>query len=322
MSVIRSGRFAEAASLAEIHGLDGEIVCQNQWLALMYQENVSLCANTQEFIRLVHVTLAGIKHRPNWVLSECLHRIPRCTNSWKPIDLFQAVKAILDFGLTKCGCEYKALFKARLRHVDVLTAAFAEECAIASASISPISRTTQDWANDLQILRRFSVIDLCLFYLHSRRYHAFSVLLKHYHVEVLPNVLALISTISPTESPSDYLDLALSPLLPYASQVETKANDDDPAVARLYSYLPKKYADFRNLNPMTIATWACMRVFELDEQTGFISGAIELVDGILQILSTNQLFSLPRSRKAIRKLTRMRRELDQFSVVSWISVNV
>uniref|UniRef100_A0A5K3EMV3 Nbas_N domain-containing protein n=1 Tax=Mesocestoides corti TaxID=53468 RepID=A0A5K3EMV3_MESCO len=321
--LLRSCRFSEALALTN-DDLEPELVWQHQWLAL-FQFPVS----PTTFERISSVCLLNITKRINWLLRECLHNIPLTDASWKTVDLFKMTRNILKAGLTRCSDRsVNVMFEERLFHLEVLTAIYAEECALSladSTSRSGDENEVRNWSLELQAFRRNAIIDVALFYLHTGRYAAFGLLASHYASLLRPHLLALLSTIPATEPPAQYLrpirfcspESAAVPSLSKHSEV---LHED--AVQRLYSRLPK---DFRWANTapdeLILAQWACIRARELDSLSGLTSYASDLLEITTEIVKNG--FGGKRDyrlrRRALAHLQKHSNELEQFSTILYRS---
>ncbi|BHF81208.1 hypothetical protein SprV_0702433800 [Sparganum proliferum] len=337
---IRTGRFTEALALAKEHALDQEIVYQHQWFALFQPGG---CTPTQ-FSTTLQNSLAAIVRRPNWVLAESLHRLPPLTvddpelqEGWKPVEFFSAASALLKLGRSRCNStvsqEVKDLFETRLYHIEVLTAVYAEECAtlLVDDQACVGLDSAESCRRELLILRHNSPLDMGLYYLHSRRYAAFSVLASYYADLLVPNILPALATLPPTEKPSVYAGFTLCHLLapePRSSPPVLPASQvarDTEAVERLSTCLPVAYADLPRCTKVPVgasllASWACLRVVEIDEDSGLVTHACELLEAVINL--TAELKSRSTSEKAVAEaeealvtLNLLRDELDQFSTV-------
>uniref|UniRef100_A0A0V0J217 Uncharacterized protein n=1 Tax=Schistocephalus solidus TaxID=70667 RepID=A0A0V0J217_SCHSO len=342
---IRTGRFSDALVLAKEHGLDPEVVYQHQWFALF---QFGGCTPTQ-FSTALHTALGGIVRRPNWVLAESLHRLPPLSldnselqEAWKPVEFLNAATALLKLGHSRCNStvsqEIRDLFEIRLYQVEVLTAVYAEECAILlmddKACVGLDS--AEACRKELLLLRHNSPLDIGLYYLHSRRYAAFSVLASHYADLLIPNILPALSTLPPTEKPSAYAGFTLSRLLTSELTASSppvllpaQLTRDTEAVKRLWTRLPVAYAGLSKWtapgDASLLASWACVRVVEIDEDSGLVTHACELLEAVIDLAReiksrATRKEAVAEAEEALAILDALRDELDQFTTIVYKSV--
>lgn len=319
---LRSCRFAEALALTEGDQLDIEVVWQHQWLALF-----RFPLEPTKFEKMASICLANIVTQSGWLVRECLQSFPPTDERWRPMDLLRVVEFILNAGLARCKDDPELAndFRERLGHVEIVAAIFAEECALQLGKDVVIENRAEHWALELQSYRQHGLLDVALFYLHTRRYAAFGLLYAHYTNTLQPHLLALLSTLPATESPAQYLrpirffQTEGNHLEPRKTELTGSLNEQ--AVRRLYERLP---GDFRwkNTPPqqLQLADWTCHRIHELDTSSGLASVACELLEVTTELIekssSAEERGKAARDRRrALFMLRRLAKELQQFTTV-------
>ncbi|KAL5104574.1 Neuroblastoma-amplified sequence [Taenia crassiceps] len=318
---LRCCRFSEALALTAHDDneakLDSEFAWQYQMLALFH-----FPLKPAVFEKIAAVCVSKITKRVNWLLRACLHEIPCIDAGWKTVDLFRATKSLLGAGLSRSSSDTaNVMFKERLYQLKVLTAVYAEECALS------LSKDTGDdygedgvkkWWLELEAYRQNSPLDIALWYLQTQRYAAFGILVSHYFNILVPHLIGLLSTVPAIESPAKYLRPVK--FFPSGSMVEqptmSKFSEDrhKAAIERLYSLLPK---DFRwtNTTPsiVNLAQWACTRAYELDRLSGLTTEADELLTAVTEIIkeSSNDKSDTRWRRSKRRALALLQKHSDE-----------
>lgn len=330
---LRCCRFSEALALtvhdndeADDVELDSEFAWQYQMLALfhfplkpaVFEKNVAVC-------------ISKITKRVNWLIRACLHEIPCIDAGWKTVDLFRATKSLLRAGLSRSSNNTaNVMFQERLHQLKVLTAIYAEECALS------LSKETSDdyaegevkkWWLELEAYRQNSPLGIALWYLQTQRYAALGILVSHYFNILAPHLISLLSTAPAIESPAKYIrpvkffpsgSMVEQPTMSKFSEGRHKA-----AIEHLYSLLPK---DFRwaNVTPniVNLAQWACTRAYELDRLSGLATEADELLTVVIEIIKEGSNDNLGTKwrrskRRALALLQKYSDEVVQFTTVSW-----
>ncbi|CDS36630.1 neuroblastoma amplified sequence [Echinococcus multilocularis] len=289
---LRCCRFSEARALTVNDNdgaeLDPEFAWQYQMLALFHFPLKPIT-----FEKIVAISTSKITKRVNWLLRACLHEIPCIDVSWKTVDLFRTAKSLLKAGLSRSSnANVTVMFQERLYQLKVLTAIYAEECALSLSNETGDDHAedeVQKWCLELEAYRQNSPLDIALWYLQTQRYSAFGILVSHYFNILVPHLISLLSTVPATESPAKYLRLVR--FFPSESMMEqptmsrfSESRHKD-ATERLYSLLPK---DFRwaNTTPsiVNLAQWACTRAYELDRLSGLATEADELLTVVIEII--------------------------------------
>lgn len=326
---LRSCRFSEALDLAydDDVKIDPESVWQYQFLALFH-----FPVKPATFERLVNLCVQKITRQNNWLLQKCLCEIPRVDEpSWDAVDLFHTTRFLLNSVLSRStNATTTALFRERIYHLDILTRIYAEECA---TSLTHKRDTHEyDYTRDvkarwleIEVYRQNHPLAIALWYLHSKRYIAFAILLSHYPAILTPHLISLLSTIPATESPLS----SLRPIMHFPSEM---SNEIPPlsesiesryqiALQRLNSLLPPGF-QWANTPPTysNFAKWACTRAFELDRLTGIVTNSVELLQVATDIIKSNSYVGnvkLSRSKcRALQQLERHLNEVNGFAAVS------
>lgn len=322
---LRSSRFSEALDIAlnDDVEIDPESVWEYQFLALFH-----LPVKPATFERLVSLCVKKIAKRVNWLLRECLNGIPCVDESWEVVDLFRTTRFLLNSGFSRSTSEnITTMFRERIYHLDIITAIYVEECALSltkETDENDPTRNVKNWWLEIEAYRQNHPLGIALWYLHIKRYAAFGILLSHYPNILTPHLIALLSTIPATEAPASYL----RPIKFFSSETnehpplsESTRSRYDAALQHLNSLLP---ADFpwANSSPTysDLANWACMRAYELDQLTGLVTGAEELLQVVTGIIKSssdagNGKMSWSK-RRPLRQLQRHLNEVNQFASAS------
>ncbi|VDM32710.1 unnamed protein product [Hydatigera taeniaeformis] len=328
---LRCCRFSEALALTvnnkdEADGLelDAEFVWQYQMLALFH-----FPLKPDVFERIIAICTSKITKRMNWLLRACLHEIPCIDADWKTVDLFRATKSLLKIGLSlSSSATTNLMFRERLYQLEVLTAIYAEECALSLSKETDYDGTDDEvkkWWLEIEAYRQNSPLDIALWYLQTRRYAAFGILVAHYFKILVPHLFSLLSTVPTIESPAKYLRLVK--FFPFESMIEqpTMSNFSEDrhkdAIERLYSLLPKDFR-WKSTTPTisTLAQWACTRAYELDQLSGLATEAEELLAVATEIIkSSSKDKSSARWRRskqcALSMLKKYSDEVVQFTTI-------
>ncbi|VDN97436.1 unnamed protein product [Rodentolepis nana] len=325
---LRSCRFSEALDLACNSDMEvsPETVWQYQFLSLFH-----FPVKPTSFERLVNLCVQKITRHGNWLLRECLCEIPRVDIPlWDAVDLFHTTRFLLNSVLYRStNVNTTALFRERIYHLDIISRIYAEECATSLSSKlvthdHDFTRDVKARCLEIEVYRQNHPLAIALWYLHSKRYTAFAILLSHYHSILSPHLISLLSTIPATQSPV----MSLRPITQFPSAMSdeiptlTESIESSYQVAfhRLTSLLP---AGFPWVNsPPTysnFANWACSRAYELDRLTGIVTNSVELLEVATDIIKSVSFVGngqLQRAkRRALRKLERHLNEVNQFASI-------
>nr|CDS29191.1 neuroblastoma amplified sequence [Hymenolepis microstoma] len=325
---LRSCRFSDALDLVSNGDMviGPENVWQYQFLSLFH-----FPVKPTTFKRLVNLCVQKITRHDKWLLRECLCEIPRVDiPPWDAVDLFHTTRFLLNSVLCRStNVNTTALFRERIYHLDIISRIYAEECAT-SLSHKPdthdhdFTRDVTAWCLEIEVYRQNHPLAIALWYLHSKRYIAFAVLLSHYHAILSSHLISLLSTIPATESPL----ASLRPIIHFSSEMsdemptlsESIESHYQVAFHRLTSLLP---ADFQWVNtPPTysnFANWACTRAYELDRLTGIVTNSVELLKVATDIIKSNSYIGNRQSqrtkRRALRQLELHLNEVNQFAAI-------
>ncbi|KAH9278843.1 hypothetical protein ECG_08286 [Echinococcus granulosus] len=165
---LRCCRFSEARALTANNndGVDGaeldpEFAWQYQMLALFHFPLKPIT-----FEKIVAISASKITKRVNWLLRACLHEIPCIDVSWKTVDLFRTAKSLLKAGLSRSSnANVTVMFQERLYQLKVLTAIYAEECALSLSNETGDDHAedeVQKWCLELEAYRQNSPLDIAL----------------------------------------------------------------------------------------------------------------------------------------------------------------
>ncbi|KAM7536589.1 hypothetical protein Aperf_G00000081299 [Anoplocephala perfoliata] len=320
---LRSGRFSEALDLAynDDVEIDPESVWEYQFLALFHYP-----IKPATFERLISLCVKKIVKRGNWLLRECLCGIPCVDESWEIVDLFRTTRFLLNAGLSRSTSEnITTLFRERIYHLDIITAIYVEECALSLTKETGANDPTRDvknWWLEIEAYRQNHPLGVALWYLHTKRYAAFGILLSHYPNILTPHLISLLSTIPATEAPASYLRPIkfFSAMNEYPPLSESTESRYEVALQQLNSLLP---ADFpwanSSLTYSDLANWACTRAYELDHLTGLVSGAEEMLQVVTEIIKSSSDVGNAKiswsKRKPLRQLQRHLNEVNQFATI-------
>ncbi|OON18152.1 hypothetical protein X801_06000, partial [Opisthorchis viverrini] len=302
--LIRKGCYQDAIQLALRHQQDVELVYQQQWLDLSRQVS-DLCG----LPTIIDSTLALIRHRPMWVLRQCLSFIPstHANVSVSAGDFFASMRHLLKLGLERVSdlsTEHTEQMQEAVR-TQLLRRLFHVEC-LADILLAEQANEDEPFLTDptvnyhypldclvehLHAFRQHALLDIARFYADSERFSAVCVMMNKFPLTVGSHRLALASSLCETIHPASYVTHLLAPPSfpveaepPYASR---GTEFEMTAVERLYSELTFPAAeltvDFRTQDSgkryaQKLITWLMRRARQIDTRAGLVSHSLALLE--------------------------------------------
>ncbi|GAA37179.2 hypothetical protein CLF_113633 [Clonorchis sinensis] len=294
--LIRKGCYQDAIQLALRHQQDVELVYQQQWLDLSRQVS-DLCG----LPTIIDSTLALIRHRPMWVLRQCLSFIPstHATVFVSAGDFFASMRHLLKLGLERVSdlsTEHteqmqeavRTQLLRRLFHVECLADILLAEQANEGEPFSTDPTVNYHYPLDclvehLHTFRQHALLDIARFYADSEQFSAVRVMMNKFPLTVGSHRLALASSLCETIHPASYVThLLVPPSFPVEAEPPYASRGTEfemTAVERLYSVLTFPAAeltvDFRTQDSSTryaqkLVTWLMRRARQIDTRAGLI----------------------------------------------------
>ncbi|TGZ55834.1 hypothetical protein CRM22_010292 [Opisthorchis felineus] len=302
--LIRKGCYQDAIQLALRHQQDVELVYQQQWLDLSHQVS-DLCG----LPTVIDSTLALIRHRPMWVLRQCLSFIPSThANVFVSAgDFFASMRHLLKLGLERVSdlsTEHteqmqeavRTQLLRRLFHVECLADILLAEQANEGEPFSTDPTVNYHYPLDclvehLQTFRQHALLDIARFYADSERFSAVRVMMNKFPLTVGSHRLALASSLCETIHPASYVThLLVPPSFPVEAEPPYASRGTEfemTAVERLYSVLTfpasELTVDFRTQDSsksyvQKLVTWLMRRARQIDTRAGLVSHSLALLE--------------------------------------------
>ncbi|KAF6768483.1 hypothetical protein AHF37_05717 [Paragonimus kellicotti] len=304
--LILKGCYQDAIELASQHHHDVEWVYQQQWLNLSGRPS-----SLSEFRNLIDSTLALIRHRPVWVLKQCLSFLPSCADSPQFTltgrIFLSAMRNLLEHGMTRLVDLPNASLQEHVRirlvrrlfHLDCLNEILSMEIQSdtpADSVSDPLDRNyfLTDLNETLEAFRQHSILDVALGYAHARRFLAVKILINRLPITLGRHRLAILSSLCETINPVLYAETLLVADFPVASEPNSVCQPEleSEAVDRLYSSLLP--ASFFSAELMMsedgstdsdiiayvklLASWVMYRSRQIEARSGLVSHALNLIE--------------------------------------------
>ncbi|KAA3679323.1 uncharacterized protein DEA37_0009124 [Paragonimus westermani] len=304
--LILKGCYQDAIELASRHHHDVEWVYQQQWLDLS-----SRPSSLSEFRNLIDSTLALIRHRPVWVLKQCLSFLPSCADSTQFTltgrIFLNAMRNLLEHGMTRLVDLSNASLQEPLRirlvrrlfHLDCLGEILSMEIQSdtpADSVSDPLDRHyfLRDLKEMLEAFRQHSILDVALGYAHAGRFLAVKILISRLPITLGRHRLAILSSLCETVNPILYAEALLVADFPVANEPNLVCQPEleSEAVDRLYSSLLP--ASFSSTELMMgedgstdsgviayvkqLTSWVISRSRQIEARSGLVSHALSLIE--------------------------------------------
>ncbi|KAF5403691.1 hypothetical protein PHET_02808 [Paragonimus heterotremus] len=304
--LILKGCYQDAIELASRHHHDVEWVYQQQWLDLS-----SRPSSLSEFRSLIDSTLALIRHRPVWVLKQCLSFLPSCADSTQFTItgriFLNAMRSLLEHGMTRLVDlpnvssqePVRIRLVRRLFHLDCLSEILPVEIqsdASADSVSDPLDRHyfLTDLSEMLEAFRQHSILDVALGYAHARRFLAVKILINRLPITLGRHRLAILSSLCETINPILYAEALLVADFPVANEPNLVCQPEleSEAVDRLYSsLLPASFSSTQLMMSedgstdsgiiayvKQLTSWVICRSRQIEARSGLVSHAVNLIE--------------------------------------------
>ncbi|KAF8571884.1 hypothetical protein P879_02706 [Paragonimus westermani] len=304
--LILKGCYQDAIELASRHHHDVEWVYQQQWLDLS-----SRPSSLSEFRNLIDSTLALIRHRPVWVLKQCLSFLPSCADSTQFTltgrIFLNAMRDLLEHGMTRLVDLSNASLQEPLR-IRLVRRLFHLDCLSEILSMEIQSNTPADSVSDpldrhyfikdlkemLEVFRQHSILDVALGYAHAGRFLAVKILINRLPITLGRHRLAILSSLCETVNPVLYAGTLLAADFPVANEPNfiCQPELESEAVDRLYSsLLPASVSSTELMMDedgstdsgviayvKQLAWWVISRSRQIEARSGLVSHALSLIE--------------------------------------------
>lgn len=295
---IHSGRYEEAITLAEQYKLDVELVYQQQWLHLAVQ-----IPYLADFEKLISSTLGLIRHRPLWVILQCLTFLPPTTVSSlvSSEHLFSAMRNLLNHGL----CRLRSLSPSQSERVPESTRNILEHRLLQQLEHIDVVRMLLPMGSDplpakghhsmvydirplvssLRSFRHHALLDIAIEYAHAGRFAVVQQLMGTYPLSVGRFRLAIATSLPETVHPSLFVDFLLNPDFSRTEEsiYATREELERLSLTRLGDLWEEFHYPLDNrITPLAyakrLAKWLISRAQEIEALTGLTNLALVLIE--------------------------------------------